>query len=94
MAFRDSEDHPFLGKEMTEPRRYSEHTAQLIDEEISRILHEASDKAVDLLTRNRDKLEILAKALEQSETLDETDIEKIIGPPAYKQNSAGAKDGK
>ena len=94
VAFRDSEDHPFLGKEMTEPRRYSEHTAQLIDEEISRILHEASDKAFELLTRHRDKLEILAKALEKSETLDETDIEELIGPPAYKHNGVEAKDGK
>ena len=91
VAFRDSEDHPFLGKEMTEPRRYSEHTAQVIDEEISRILHEASDKAVDLLTRNRDKLGILAKALEESETLDETDIEAIIGPPTPKPNGVEAK---
>ena len=38
VAFRDSEDHPFFGKEMAEPRRYSEHTAQLIDEEISRLV--------------------------------------------------------
>jgi cell division protease FtsH len=91
VAFRDSEDHPFLGKEMTEPRRYSEHTAQLIDEEISRILHEASDKAFDILTRNRDKLEALAKALEKSETLDETDIEELIGPAAHKQNGVEAK---
>jgi cell division protease FtsH len=91
VAFRDSEDHPFLGKEMTEPRRYSEHTAQLIDEEISRILHDASDKAFDLLTRNRDKLEALAKALEKSETLDESDIEELIGPAAYKQNGVEAK---
>jgi cell division protease FtsH len=91
VAFRDSEDHPFLGKEMTEPRRYSEHTAQLIDEEISRMLHEASDKAFDLLTRERGKLEIIAKALEKSETLDEADIEELIGPPAYKKNGVDVK---
>jgi cell division protease FtsH len=94
VAFRDSEDHPFLGKEMTEPRRYSEHTAQLIDEEISRILHEASDKAFDILTRNRDKLDTLAKALEKSETLDETDIEELIGPAAYKKNGVDVKETK
>ena len=34
VAFRDSEDHPFLGREMAEPRRFSEHTAQVIDEEV------------------------------------------------------------
>jgi len=94
VAFRDSEDHPFLGKEITEPRRYSEHTAQVIDEELSHFLRDAYDKALDLLSRNRDKLNTLAKALEESETLDETDIEQIIGPPAYKQNGIEAKDGK
>ena len=46
VAFRDSEDHPFLGREMAEPRRFSEHTAQVIDEEVSRLLRDASDKAV------------------------------------------------
>jgi cell division protease FtsH len=79
VAFRDSEDHPFLGKEMAEPRRYSEHTAQVIDEEISRFLRDAYAKASELLARNRDKLDALAKALEKSETLDETDIEDLIG---------------
>ena len=31
---RDSEEHPFLGREMSEPRDHSEHTAQLVDEEV------------------------------------------------------------
>ena len=43
VAFRAGEDHPFLGKEITDPRRFSEHTAQVIDEEVSRILREASE---------------------------------------------------
>ncbi len=87
VAFRDSEDHPFLGKEMAEPRRYSEHTAQVIDEEIMRLLNEASETAMTMLAQHRDKLDKLAKALEESETLDEKDIEELIGPPAYKKNS-------
>ncbi len=45
VTFRDSEEHPFLGREIAEPRRFSEHTAQLIDEEVSRILRAASDRA-------------------------------------------------
>jgi cell division protease FtsH len=87
VAFRDSEDHPFLGREMAEPRRYSEHTAQVIDEEIMRLLNEASDAAVTMLKERREQLDKLAKALEESETLDEKDIEALIGPPAYKKNS-------
>ena len=85
VAFRDSEDHPFLGREMAEPRRFSEHTAQVIDEEVSRLLREAADKATAMIQQNRDKLDALAKRLEEIETLDEEEIEKLIGAPNYKQ---------
>jgi cell division protease FtsH len=85
VAFRDGEEHPFLGKEMAEPRRFSEHTAQVIDEEVVRILREASERANKLLSRHRDKLDVLARGLEQEETLDEEEIEALIGPAAYKK---------
>jgi cell division protease FtsH len=85
VAFRDSEDHPFLGREMAEPRRFSEHTAQVIDEEVSRILRDASEKATTMLKERRDMLDMLAHKLEEAETLDEEEIEKLIGPPVYKR---------
>jgi len=85
VAFRDGEEHPFLGKEMAEPRRFSEHTAQVIDEEIIRILREASERARKVLIEHRDKLDTLAKALNEEETLDEDDIEDLIGPAGYMQ---------
>ena len=86
VAFRNGEEHPFLGKEMTEPREFSEHTAQVIDEEIVRILREADDKARSLLEQHRDKLDLLAQALEREETLDERQIAELIGPPAHRRN--------
>jgi cell division protease FtsH len=82
VAFRANEDHPFLGKEMSEPREFSEHTAQVVDEEIVRILRAASDRAQEVLTEHRDKLDALAEALEREEELDERQIEALIGPPA------------
>jgi len=91
VAFRDGEDHPFLGKEMAEPRRFSEHTAQVIDEEIVRILRDASEKARKMLAEHRDKLDLLAGALHREETLDEDDIEALIGPPAHKKAAAATK---
>jgi cell division protease FtsH len=84
VAFRANEHHPFLGKEMSEPREFSEHTAQVIDEEIVRILRSASDRAEKLLEEHRDKLDTLAVALEREEELDERQIEDLIGPPAAK----------
>jgi len=84
VAFRDSEDHPFLGREMAEPRRFSEHTAQVIDEEVSRLLRDAADRATELLTEHREKLDALARRLEEIETLDEEEIQRLIGPSVYK----------
>ena len=88
VAFRNGEHHPFLGKEMAEPREYSDHTAQVIDEEVTRILNEASQRAVTVLTENREKLETLATALDREEELDDTQIEALIGPPAYERKKA------
>ncbi len=45
VAYRTSEEHPFLGKEIHEQREFSEHSAQLIDEEVASILHAAADRA-------------------------------------------------
>jgi cell division protease FtsH len=89
VAFRVSEEHPFLGREMSEPREFSEHTAQIIDEEIARILRAASEEAESLLGQQRHKLDALAKALEQKEVLDEFEVEELIGPPAYRQLASG-----
>ena len=79
VAYRTSEEHPFLGKEIIEQREFSEHMAQLIDEEVSRILHESADRARVLLDKNRDKLDQLANALAEREVLDNREIEELIG---------------
>ena len=77
--FRDSEENPFLGREMSESKDHSDHTAQLIDEEIARILREADDRAYRLLEAHRDELERLTLALIEREVLSVTEIEEIIG---------------
>ena len=66
----------------------------MIDEEVSRILRAASDRAVEMLTQHREQLDCLAKALEAEETLDDVAIEKLIGPPAWKLAEAAAGNGK
>jgi cell division protease FtsH len=53
----------------------SERTRQRIDDEMRRIVAEEHDEAVQLLTENRERLDSLAEALFQSETLE--------GPAAY-----------
>jgi cell division protease FtsH len=85
VAYRTSEEHPFLGKEFHEQREFSEHTAQVIDEEVARILHEAGGRATRLLEEHREKLEEVAAALEANEVLDEVEIEAILGPSANRR---------
>ena len=85
VAYRTSEDHPFLGKEIHEQREFSEHSAQLIDEEVARILHAAADRATALLTKHRAELEKLSDALEKQEVLDEHEIEELLGPSVNKR---------
>jgi cell division protease FtsH len=83
VAYRTSEDHPFLGREiMQEHREFSEHTAQVIDEEVARMLHGAADRAQQMLLEHRAELDALSKALEEKEALDQADIEQILGPCA------------
>ena len=80
--FRASEEHPFLGREMSETRDHSEHTAQIIDEEVGRILREADERAFHLLEDHRDDLERLTDALIEREVLTVREIEELIGKRA------------
>jgi len=92
MALRVGEEHVFLGKEIQEPRDFSEGTAATIDEEVQRLLREADDRAYRLLEDNRPKLEALVEALLQKEELLKEDIDQILGgrkkPPPDSPNGA------
>jgi cell division protease FtsH len=79
VSFKGSDEHPFLGREMSEPRDHSEHTAQVIDEEVSRILREADERAYRLLDEHREELEKLTEALIEREVLNVSEIEELIG---------------
>ncbi|WP_165243672.1 ATP-dependent zinc metalloprotease FtsH [Paludisphaera soli] len=79
VSFRSSSEHPFLGREMSEPRDHSEHMQQIIDEEVARILREAEEHAFRLLEEHRDELERLTEALIEKEVLTESEITQLIG---------------
>jgi cell division protease FtsH len=93
VAYRHSEEHPFLGREIVEQREFSDFTARLIDEEIARILGAAQERAAKMLGEQRGKLDSLAAALEEKEVLDEFELEQLIGPPAYRQPSMNGQPG-
>ena len=77
VAFRRGEEHIFLGREMTQQRDFSEHTAQIIDDEISALLKDIEHQVSALLTQNRTQLEALASALLEKETLQADEIQSI-----------------
>lgn len=79
VAFHQSEEHPFLGKEMHELRQFSEETAHAIDQEMQRFVNEASERATKILMAHRDKLEQIAQALLDREMLDREEITAILG---------------
>ncbi len=76
LAFKQGEDHMFLGKELGHPRDYSERTAELIDEEVRSLLLKSKEETFSLLTENKDLLLSMTSELIEKETLVEEDIKK------------------
>jgi ATP-dependent metalloprotease FtsH len=62
---------------------YSEQTAKLIDEEISKLVETQYARAVNILTENRDKLDALAQKLLEKEVIFREDLEEIFGKRAW-----------
>ncbi len=78
LTYGKREEHLFLGREIAKHKDYSEKTAEEIDLEVKEIVTDAYDEAKELLTRNRDMLEALAKRLLEKETLDSDEIDRVI----------------
>ena len=72
------EEHPFLGRELAQPKHYSEDMAWLMDQEIRSLILNAESKAEEILTSKRSTLDKLAEELLKAEVLDRDDIERII----------------
>ena len=69
----------FLGEDlMTSGREYSDSTAKLLDDEISRILHEQEQRAHTLLTNHRKGLELVAEKLLEEETIDGAAVGRLV----------------
>ncbi|KAA5546051.1 ATP-dependent zinc metalloprotease FtsH [Roseiconus nitratireducens] len=79
VCYKTSDEDPFLGREMHRSRQFSEHTQELIDEEVGRILMEADQRAEQLLREHRGDLDKIAKALTEEEELDEDQLTELIG---------------
>ena len=78
VQYGSDNDNVFLGRDFAAKKGYSEKTAQEIDEEVRRIITEAYNRSKQLIETNRDKLEMIANALLEYETLDGSQVEDII----------------
>jgi cell division protease FtsH len=83
VSYKTSDDDPFLGREIHQQRQFSEHTQEMIDDEVSQILKLADNRAFKMLEEKKDLLEGLKVGLMKREELDEKEIEEILGPSIH-----------
>ena len=77
---RESEDHPFLGQQISQPRTFADETAARVDQAVMVLLHDAEKRALDLIGDHRDQIDLLVSRLEAEETLDLDDIKACLEP--------------
>ena len=93
VAFDQSDDHPFLGRELHDsPRKFSDETAHLMDTEVQRFLSKANERARSLCNEHREKLDAIAELLLKQEIVTDEDLEKIIGPAVERRHKVVVPD--
>jgi cell division protease FtsH len=78
LSYQEDEETVFIGREITRTHHHSDDTIQRIDAEIRKISEECHERAAQLLKDNRDKLEKLAGALIQYETLSAEEVDLVL----------------
>jgi cell division protease FtsH len=76
--FGSGDGEPFLGRDMSHSRDYSEEIASSIDEEIRRLIESAHDEAWEVLVEYRDVLDSLVLRLLDKETVSRTEVLEIF----------------
>jgi cell division protease FtsH len=76
----ETDSQPFVGRDMSHGRNYSEAVAAVVDEEINKLITQAHQEAFDILEENRDVLDTLVVELLERETLDKAEVAEIFEP--------------
>jgi cell division protease FtsH len=82
LALGENESQPFLGRDFGHIKDYSDTVAAHIDSEIHRLVDEAHDEARDILTKYRDKLDLMAERLLEKESLEKEEVSEILAEVA------------
>lgn len=70
--------NPFLGRDLMEDRNYSEEIAEKIDAEVRKIIEDSYNRAVDILTTHREKLDEITAVLIEKETIERPEFEQLM----------------
>jgi cell division protease FtsH len=94
VRYQANEQEVFLGHAVTQTQNVSEATAQLIDQEVRRLIEEAEGHAKRILTEKLDDLHTIAKSLLEYETLSRDEINQVLrGEPVVRDETGGAGPG-
>jgi cell division protease FtsH len=94
VRYQANEQEVFLGHAVTQTQNVSEATAQLIDQEVRRLIEEAEGKARQILTDRLEDLHLIAKALLEYETLSNDEIGTVLrGEKVVRDDTGGAGPG-
>ena len=94
--YGQDEAEVFLGRELTSGKNISDSMVEKVDEEINRIIREQYDRAKKVVTKNKEKIEVMTKYLMDWETLNALQIEDIMngGNPRPPEDSGSSKSSK
>lgn len=82
----------FLGHDIVDDRNYSEEVAHTIDLEIRAIIDSCMNRAHDILTENRERLEEITQRLLKEEVLEGDELDELLGYPKKEHPSPEGKD--
>ena len=82
VTFTSGSDEVFIGRSMAQAKPYSEETASVIDSEVKALLDDAYVRCREILARDRDKLELVARFLLENETMDARQFQLVYDDPA------------
>jgi cell division protease FtsH len=90
MVYGQKEELVFLGREISEQRDYSESIAEQIDQEVRTLVSEAHERARQILSDYRDRLDAVAERLLETETVSREEFEEIFPAPVAKNGGTPA----
>ncbi len=91
VRYSANEQEVFLGHSVTQSKNVSEGTAQIIDDEVRRLIHEGEAQAKSILKKKREDLHVLAKALLEYETLSGDEVARVLKGESIDRDDKPAK---